>query len=76
MGGCRLAILRAECDGTNCEAQKVIHTVQDAAVGTWITKVDPRNWHFHESAVCDRGHRLRLVDSERLKFVPILEAPF
>jgi hypothetical protein len=56
---CRLVSIEIECDGTNCEAQKKIRTIDGYVEGTWRPKVDARDWTFSETACCGAGHGLR-----------------
>ncbi len=74
-GECHLVSLEIECDGQNCEARKVIHTIQGDVAGTWRPKVAPKDWHFSETALCAVGHRLRYDLAEAHHWAPA-EIPF
>lgn len=56
---CCLVAIEVECDGNNCEAQKVIHAILGVETGTWRPKAIPKDWHFSDSALCEDGHKLR-----------------
>src|ERR1700675_294855 len=40
-GECHLVSVEIECDGQNCGAQKVMHTIQGDVEGTWKPKAVP-----------------------------------
>lgn len=64
-GECLLVSLEIECDGDNCTAPKVIHTIQGADTGTWRPKAVPENWHFSDSARCGAADVLELLAASR-----------
>jgi hypothetical protein len=74
-GECILVAVEVECDGESCGAQKVVHTIQGVATGTWRPKVSPKDWHFSESALCGAEHKLRL-DPTKLLYQRRTDDPF
>jgi hypothetical protein len=66
LGECNLVSIEIECDGKNCEAQKVVHTIAGTVKGTWRPRVVPKDWQFSESALCGTGHRLRFDEPLRI----------
>jgi hypothetical protein len=72
---CHLVSLQVECYGENCEAQKIIHTIQGNDNGTWRPTTAPADWSFSDSALCAAGHRLRLDGSKPHWAIPA-EMPF
>jgi hypothetical protein len=74
-GECLLVSVEIECDGENCEAPKVIHTIQGVDTGTWRPTAAPKDWHFSETALCVRGHRFR-YDLTEVHQVTHAEMPF
>lgn len=75
-GECDLVSIELECDGQNCAAQKVVHTIAGIATGTWRPKVVPRDWKFSETALCGAGHKLRFDEPLRLHLQGHAELPF
>jgi hypothetical protein len=73
---CSLVSIEIECDGKNCEALKVVHTIAGIATGTWTPKVVPRDWQFSESARCGAGHKLRFDESRGLHLQSDADFPF
>lgn len=59
-GECILVSVEIECDGNNCKAPKLIHTIHRGDTGNWKPKVGLEGWHFDESAQCGDNHQLRL----------------
>jgi hypothetical protein len=74
-GECHLVSLEIECDGQNCEAPKIVHTIQGDKKGTWKPTAALEDWHFSETALCGADHRLRLEGS-KLHQVTATEMPF
>lgn len=72
---CHLAAIEVECDGKNCEAQKVIHVIQGDEKGTWRPTVSPKGWRFSESACCEAGHKLRFEESGKYRWRVLTEPP-
>jgi hypothetical protein len=70
-GECLLVSAEIECDGQNCEAPKVIHTIQGDEQGTWRPKAIPRDWQFSDSARCGAGHKLRLEAGQKYKLTQV-----
>jgi hypothetical protein len=56
---CLLVSIEIECDGQDCEAPKVIHTLQGVETGTWKPTAAVKDWQYSETALCGAGHRLR-----------------
>lgn len=73
---CLLVSVEIECDSKDCEAPKVIYTVQGVATGTWRPKAVPKDWHFSDSARCEAGHKLNFEESHRLHGVTRADYPF
>ena len=63
-GECLLVSAKIGCDGQNCAAPKIIHTIQGGETGTWRPTAIPRDWKFSDSACCGAGHKLRLEEGQ------------
>ena len=74
-GECHLVSLEMECDGQNCEAPKIVHTIQGDEKGTWKPKAALKDWHFSDTALCGGGHRLR-YDVAEVHQITASEMPF
>ena len=75
-GECILVSIEIECDGHNCEADKLIHTLQGIGTGFWTPKTAPKDWRFPDSIRCSAGHSLRFDESRKLHVVTQAELPF
>ncbi|HTA22907.1 MAG TPA: hypothetical protein VK763_05195 [Terriglobales bacterium] len=70
---CRLFEREAGCDGSNCEAPKVIHTVESGGAQTWKPKAAAIRWSFAESARCPDNHQLYFDESLHVRKSPKAE---
>jgi hypothetical protein len=76
VGVCGLFSLEIECDGKNCGALKVVHTIHNAGKEMWKEEIAPTNWTFSDSARCGAGHPLRFDDSRILPREGPADLPF
>jgi hypothetical protein len=69
-GECLLISVRVECDGNNCEASKVIYTLQGVDTGNWRPRTALKDWKFSDNALCAAGHKLCFDPAEDYEITP------